>query len=393
MRELLDILKQAHTCQQQGIRCAIATVVKTEGSVYRKLGARLLLCETGEMVGAISGGCLEGDLFNRAQDLFYGEAAPQLVTYDHRSPEDLVWGLGLGCNGAVQVLLEPVSASLSPSHLAFVERCLGSQRAGVMVTVLQGNGQLHLGDRLWFHPDGSLSSSFDLGKIPVGLLDQLLHHPALQRPIPQSARNTTLRFANDRSSQPLTDGSNPDPKTVLELSIEVIHPQIHLVIWGGGTDAVPLVNFAHQLGWRTTVVDHRPGFAAPHRFPQADQVLWHEDLSHIPKLAATAGVIMTHHYPSDLALLPQLLALNLPYLGLLGPKHRAHRLLADLAQQDIFPNPYQWQQLHTPIGLDIGANSPDTIALAIVAEIQMVLAQGSGQKLCDRPTPTTAHRP
>jgi len=171
--------------------------------------------------------------------------------------------------------------------------------------------------------------------------------------------------------------------------IEVIHPLVPLLVFGSGYDTIPVVHLAKHLGWHVTVIDDRPGYLRGDRFPQVDQILWCElNDSHSYKhllTPQTVAVVMTHRYLSDLAFLKTLIPSQVRYLGVLGPKRRMQKLWDDLSEENIITTSAQEQRIYNPVGLDIAAETPQEIALSIVAEIQAVIGGGRGSFLRDRP--------
>lgn len=366
MKERQEILHAYRNCQRQAQHCAIATVVKTQGAVYRRPGARLLLTEDRRMIGAISGGCLEGDVFEQAQSIMQG-GDPILVQYDTTSSDDIVWGLGLGCNGVVDVLIESLSDQTAQHVLAFIE----TQQIGAIATLFRVEGApiARVGDRCIISQDITFNT-IENAKLTSLITEDLQKVLTLKK-----SKVTSYRILN----------------TTVEVLLEYIKPPIPLVIFGAGQDTLPVVQIARQLGWHITVCDHRPDYANRDRFPLANQILCCQpnDLINYPQLftESTVVVIMTHHYLYDLELLKQYLPSRVHYIGLLGPKQRSQRLLHDLNATGFTPRNEQLSRLHNPIGLDIGTETPEEIALAIVAEIQAVLAQRQGGFLRDRNAP------
>ncbi|MGA7933930.1 MAG: XdhC family protein [Kovacikia sp.] len=368
MKELQTILKAFEQTQNLGQRSAIATVVKTTGSVYRRPGARMLLTETGQMVGAISGGCLESDVFEQAKPLLFQNSPPLVVRYDTTASDDLIWGLGLGCNGSVHVLLESLGTESARSQLEWVADCFQRKEPAAIATLfhVEGNVEAEIGDRLYLQPDGTVVNR---------IADQQLANRLLR-----DADRILTAGKTQVVSYPLAGGS-------VEGLIEVIHPPTSLLIFGAGYDAIPVVHLAKQLGWHVTVIDHRPTVATPDRFPHADDILVchpKELHTHLNLNSRMVAVVMTHHYLHDQTLLRSLLPSPIQYLGVLGPKQRTQQLLADLRSDGVVPTHQQQHRLFHPVGLDIGAETPEEIALAIVAEIQAVLAERSGGHLRSR---------
>jgi xanthine dehydrogenase accessory factor len=324
MREL-DAILSAWTDESS----ILATVVDVIGSAYRKSGARMLITRDGRRIGSISGGCLESDIVKKAW--WWTESGPVVRTYDGIGGSQ---EFGLGCNGIVRILVERTSAELRD----FLEVCRVQRRSGVVATVL---GQ---GARLFLYPNGRLHGD-------------PLHHALIGEM--EDAR------IERQSRLVVHDGA--------EVFIEVIPPPLPLLVFGAGDDAMPVVRFAKQLGWHVTVVDGRPAYAKQQRFPQADQITNSPEID--PNCAA---IVMNHNYRRDRSVLETLLQSNLQYIGLLGPRYRSEQMLNELGLSD-------WpENLHAPAGLDIGANTPETIALSIVAQIQAVIAGRKGLALSNR---------
>lgn len=370
MNELQAILAAFELSQKSGETTFLATVVKTQGSTYRRPGARMLITSTSQMVGAISGGCLEQDVFEHSrQRMQTGE--PIVVIYDTTADEDIVWGLGLGCNGVVQVLIERLDLDSDRTPIAFLQECLRNRQPGVLATVfcVEGAVRVKLGARLMLSSDGRVNTD--------------IKEPSLAAAI-------TLDADSARSTQQSTSNKYQLSSGSAEVFIEVIQPLTRLIIFGAGYDAIPVARFAKALGWHVTVVDSRPADATLKRFPMADNiVLAHPEVTQERVLvdSGTVAVVMTHNYLHDLQLLKTLLPSPWRYLGILGPRSRTKRLLEDLRQAGFIPTEAQLQRLYGPVGLDIGADTPEEIALSIVAEIQAVLANRSGGLLRDRKEP------
>lgn len=346
MRELRDILDALAEAHRRGERAALGTVIRVRGSTYRREGARLLIRADGRTVGSVSGGCLEGDIAEIAQDvLATGQA--RLAQYDLTSDDDAVWGLGLGCNGAIDVLIEPVAGDL-PARL---RRAIDDRRALVMATLISGPEGLRPGARLYLSeqgaPDGSLGD------------------PALDAEAVAAAR---AQFDSRRSAVVSLKAS----RGPAEVFVEVLAPPLPLLICGAGHDVIPVVRLAHELGWWVMVADSRPAYATRERFPGADEVVLTDDAD-VPRRVRidrqTYVVVMTHNFLHDRTLLRGLLTTPARYIGLLGPRARTDRLLADLAQEGVVLDDVQRARIFAPVGVDLGAETPEEIALTILAEI------------------------
>ncbi|MBI4749045.1 MAG: XdhC family protein [Acidobacteria bacterium] len=336
---------------------ALATVVSVKGSVYRRPGARMLISTQGHSLGAISGGCLEGDVVERASQVMTS-GQPQLVVYDTTSDGDTVWGLGMGCNGEVQVLIEPVSAGTDPHPIKMLETLLSESAPLVWAMVVKTTdlNSVSVGSHLLLRSDESVESS-----IPNQALAKLLVADAGQ----------VFRHQKSELKEYLVEG------VATEVFLEFLESPQPLVIFGAGYDALPLVALGKELGWQVSVIDHRPAFARAERFPLANQVIQShpENISnHVKLTPRTVAVVMTHNYQRDGEILKALLPFPLPYIGMLGPKRRTDALLNDLQGAGFEITPDQRQRIFGPVGLDIGAETPEEIALSIIAEIRAVIS-------------------
>lgn len=363
MKELQDIIT-AFEQIKRGQMTAIATVVKTKGSTYRRPGGRMLMSEAGEMVGAVSGGCLENDVFERAKQVM-ATGEPILAKYDPGVTEEIIWALGLGCNGAVYILIEPLN-----QQLTFINDCLRDRKIGVLATVFS-----------------------TVGTVPAKVGNHLILNDKIQK---SEIADATLTQAIINDAQAALDKQQSIVKTYqletgsVEVFIEVIKPPTPLIIFGAGQDAVPVAGFARDLGWNVTVVDHRPTYLTQKRFSTADNLIHTAPDAahkHLSLDQNTVALVMTHNYFHDREHLKMLLPSSVCYIGVLGPKSRTAELLEDLHSQGVVYTQEQLSRLYAPVGIDIGADTPVEIALSIVAEIQAVLANRSGGLLKDRVGP------
>ena len=329
--------------RDRGEPLVLATISHTLGSTYRKAGAQMLFAADGGAAGLLSGGCLESDLMERARSVLSG--APAVAHYDTRSSDDLIWGIGLGCEGAMSILMTRLDRANEYQPYAFVEDC---RRRGV-----PGNFALVTHSTNAAYPLGAAFRSDAVSPIPASVADVL--------------RNTTgLRAATTLE----TDGA-----TFLIAPVD-LPPR--LLVLGAGPDAMPLVEIAGLMNWHVTVLDHRPAYAVAERFPHAQRVALNPAAELARELRAArydAAIVMSHHLLSDQAYLAALAENDaIPYVGLLGPAPRRARLMQEIGERSQLLT----GRLHGPIGLDIGARTPETIALAIVSEIQAVLAGRPG---------------
>jgi xanthine/CO dehydrogenase XdhC/CoxF family maturation factor len=373
MRDLLDILAAAERSAAAGEVATLATVVRVEGSSYRLPGARMLVDAAGRRTGSVSGGCLESDVARRGR-LLSADRPTTVVRYDASddgSGEDAAWGFALGCNGSIDVLIERLSPT--SDALRFVQRCVRDRCRGAVMHVFQVDGDLDVspGVRLAVLGDGTVAHD------PAGLAARFDAVGADAIDCVRSGESGTVVYE--------TAGGR------LHVLAEAVVPPVPVVIFGGGPDAVPLVAAAKGLGWHVTVCDRQSGHARADRFPLADAVVVAGAdavaAGRVPLSADTVAVVMTHHYPEDRALLGALLRSPARYVGILGPRARTDRALADwLASGERF-TPEQLVRLHAPVGLDLGGDGSEAVALSVVAEILATLSRRPGGPLRDRAGP------
>jgi xanthine/CO dehydrogenase XdhC/CoxF family maturation factor len=337
MAELRQILELWRAARAQGDDVCLATVVRVEGSAYRKPGARMLLTSSGLRAGTISGGCLEGEVQKKAWWLT--ENGPSVQRYSSFFDEDSEMPYGLGCGGTVHVLLERGEA---------VDRTLRALAHGVderadiaIVSSIDTNSRGARGPRVILSSDGCIFHAEEM----------------------ETWREFAETALRDQKSSWQDNGA---------IFVEYVPPPPALYIFGAGDDAQPLVEFAHRLGWRITVVDGRSNLARPERFPLASNVQVSRAFQDIQPESRDAAVILTHSYEQDRAALRALLSRQLAYVGILGPRLRTERLLGSVAHDVGVSVDECRSQLHSPVGLDIGAKDPVSIALSIIAEIHAV---------------------
>ena len=329
----------------------LATVIHTEGSTYSKAGRHILIRASGEHVGLLSGGCLEGDLADQARSVF-ATGAPQIITYDMRDAADDLWGIGLGCNGMMQILLQRLSDAnrWQPFTALAAAMSRTTPCTAAMITVSDASQM----------PPGACFIDGGSGRWQAA--DQGAHYPFPDQDL-AGTLPTIIRHNDPASCEVLHWRIDPWPR---------------LLLLGAGPDAVPVVQLAAILGWEITVADHRPHYIESAEFSAADRLVL-VDANRIDQMLPldqySAIVIMSHHIDTDRGYLRQLAGGPLnpdSYLGILGPSARRAKLLGelDLADTDFA------RRLRGPVGLDIGGDSPETIALSLISEIQS----------CRRPT-------
>lgn len=357
MKEISEILKAYTEAKSAEKKTALATVVKVEGSSYRQPGARMLVTEDGELTGAISGGCLEGDALRKAL-LSIHQKQNKLITYNTNNEEDIEVGLQLGCNGIVHILFEYIDEEVSKNPIQLLQQLELERKEAVVVTVFSlKRNAIQQGTTLFYREENQILSHND------EVLDLI------------SDVNEVLKTKTSIVKKLQTEN---------EALIEYINPPISLVIAGAGNDVQPLVKIASILGWKITVGDGRATHAVEKRFPKADKVnaVKPEDfLENITIDNQTYFVLMTHNYKYDLAVLKLLLNTNCQYIGILGPKTKLNRMLDDLQNEGITVSEEQLERIYSPVGLDIGAETSEEIALSIVSEIKAFSAGKNGTSL------------
>ncbi len=351
MSDFAVILPLWQTLTAAGTEYVLATVVAVEGSGYRKAGAMMLIAQDGRRAGTISGGCLEAEVARKA--FWRTEDGPCIRKYSTQS-EDGEVPYGTGCGGIVHILLER-SATAAP-YLAHLGAAFEARIACAVATVLDGPS---LGQR-------GFSSTADHGR---SSLDSFAETSLQQH---QSFDSTLAA---------------PRPAAV-RVQYYRARPALH--VFGAGDDALPLVRFAAELGWFLTISDGRSNLATTARFPSAHTaaVLAPGPLSLPEMKAPDAAIVMTHSLEQDTRILAALLETPLAYLGVLGPARRTREILESIAAARSLAGPGLASQvdtwfarIHAPMGLDLGGNSPATIALEIIAEVQQILSAGTAKPL------------
>jgi xanthine dehydrogenase accessory factor len=340
-----------------GRALALGVLVDTAGSTYRKPGALMLIAANGEYAGLISGGCLEGDLREHARAVIE-TGAGRVLRYDLRASDDLLWGLGLGCEGAMQILLLQSAPADGWQPLGHLAEALAAHRATAVAVLVESSDPALAVGRVVL--PGATPGAPGAPAVPAGTPARAL--PAVQAALDAATAARQVRWLDDPTGRWF----------LVPLSLP---PRILLL--GAGPDALPVVEFAARLDWKVTLADHRPAYAVAAHFPSAERVVLTrpEELSTALALERfDAAVVMSHHLPSDLAYLRALAASVVPYVGLLGPPARRERLIAELGCDAERLR----TRLHAPVGLPLGGRTPESIALAIVAQLHSFV-HGAGE--------------
>ena len=361
MKELRSIVQAYHSIDLSQTRAALATVVRVEGSSYRRAGARMLVLDDGTYLGGISGGCLEGDALRRAQK---GIALrrPSVITYDTTQDDDYQIGVGLGCQGIVDVLFTPLDPEDPNNPLQLLSGLTGIRHPAIVVAITGSPDPSTLGRTLLYTDDISFLQSFPIPGIATGVLDDL------------------KKALAERSSRTIIYESTPAAVAPVKIFIEVLLPATHLVAYGGNYDIRTLLLLAKELGWDTTVVLNTA---------RADRLLLTAATRVVDSKGGdtpriddyTAVLLMSHDYRTDSRNLQNVLPSAARYIGLLGPHKRAEKIFEAFAAEGHPISVTDRQRIYAPAGLDIGAATPEEIALSILAEVRSHFSGRQGMSL------------
>ena len=345
----------------------LATVVRISGSSYGGVGTRMVAKVDGTTVGIVSGGCLESDLAEHARDV-HRRREPRVVTYDTRADDDTAWGLGLGCNGLIDVLLEPLPPVQAATVGRLLDHALSAKSPSVLATVIRSEG----------------------GETAPSVGAHVLFSDETAETAGAWGDNVVLSELRRYIADALNAGRQGLVREVegVEIAFEVVKPAVHLIVCGTGPDVLPLVRISTELGWDVSVIDHRP-LTPDHsaRFPRARvlECTVPSTLDGVVRTTpATAAVVMSHHFARDLEYVRALIASDAAYIGVLGPRARSERMLAAMTDGE---RTRAEARMFAPVGLDIGGDGPEAIALSVVGEISAVIDGRSAGHLRDRNAP------
>ncbi len=361
MKEIITLLDLFE--KRKAGTAALATVVNVEGSSYRRTGARMLMFEDGTWKGGISGGCLEKDVLKNAK-LVMLEGKARIIRYDTNqdSPDNI--GVGLGCNGIIDILISPIKAGHERNPLEVLKDCTASRQSNLLITVIKNDSSIR----------------WEAG--------EMFRIEDVQNFI-QKSGSFKKRFEEDVKTV-LTKGKTQildyqlNKAGSFSLLLEVLSPNIHFIIIGNNYDIYPMTDLAAVLGWNISLVANpmkldksifRKGKIYPSQNGQTPE---------IKTDAHTAVILMSHDYATDLRNLKYFLHSEVGYIGILGPKKRGEQLFNDLKKENITATEEQFNRIFTPTGLDIGANTPEEIALSVLSEIRAFFANRQGGYLRKR---------
>lgn len=342
-----NLLQSYADWSRDGRPLVLATVYETVGSTYSKAGAQMLITDDGRFRGMLSGGCLEGDLAERAK-IVAETGEPQNVSYDLAANDSELWGLGVGCDGLMRIFLQPLSAEDQYEPFETIAKGLQGDVDEIIVTVVASDiDALHPGATMV-----SVSGRNTFSNVPTEFLSKF------------EAATATVSLQHKSSLEKVSGDTG-----VAILLCSRLSPPPSVLILGAGLDAEPVVRFAAELGWRVTLQDHRSAYIDAGSFEDAEHVMCvpvgtvSEGLN-LDRFAA--AIVMSHHLTSDRQYLAQLADSRIPFIGLLGPPSRRQKLLLELGEKAADLE----ARLQGPVGIDIGGRGPAAIALSIVAGVQ-----------------------
>ncbi len=368
MKEIKAIIKAYDELDKSLVRAAIATVVRVEGSSYRRTGARMLVLDNGQWVGGISGGCLEGDALKRAR-LAINNSHPTLITYDTSEDDPHQIGVGLGCNGIIDVLFCPLDFNDTNNPLEVLKSCiLSNRKTHTLITVTTINcdfGDVNPGQLIQYKGPESLA---------------LFRNTDLEKSLEQAIKQQIVDKKSGSLSIKTADGKS------LAVFIEILPPEIHVVLIGHQYDVYPMCRLLKEIGWRVSIVAElikiNTKIAA-----LADQIIVPSAFPEMLIDEHTAIILMSHDYKTDKLNLPKALKTAAPFIGMLGPKIRSEKIWKELAEDGQSIAESEMERIYAPLGLDIGAQSPEEIALSLAAGIRAAFAQRDGSFLKYRTSP------
>lgn len=368
MKEIKAIIKAYNELDKATQQAALATVVRVEGSSYRRTGARMLVMDNGTWIGGISGGCLEGDALKRAR-LAINSSRPTLITYDTSEDDPHQIGVGLGCNGIIDVLFCPLDFDDPQNQVEILKTCVQDSREThtlITITGLDGEWQLPKTGKIFKYTGPASLNIFGNIIFENALEQQIQHQIAEKKSAPHSFESQ--------------DGRKAD------LFIEILPPEIHVVLIGHQYDVYPMSRLFKELGWRVSIVAELIKVNSLIT-AIADEVRAPSEFPDLTIDEHTAIILMSHDYKTDKKNLPKVLSTNAAYIGMLGPRVRSERIWHELEQEGRVITGDEMARIYAPLGLDIGALNPEEIALSLAAGIRAAFSGRDGSFLRDRRSP------
>ena len=370
MKEIKAIISAYDKMEKAAVHAALATVVRVEGSSYRRTGARMLVMDDGVWVGGISGGCLEGDALKRAR-LAITKSESSLITYDTTEDDAHQIGVGLGCNGIIGVLFTPLDYQNKNNPVEILKSCvLANRQTHILITVTELKGtwdNIKAGEVVQYNEQEDL---------------KIFGDASLEKKLEEKINQQTGNSKSAPQHFELADGRG------LSVFIEILLPEIHLILMGHQYDVYPLARLIKEIGWHATVVSN-PLKVNSGIVSSVDKVYGHDQWKDMVTDRYSAILLMSHDYKTDKINLPEALRTDASYVGMLGPKVRAEKILRELEEDGKPVSHKDKERIYAPAGLDIGALSPEEIALSLIAEVRAVFSKREGGFL--RLRQTTIH--
>lgn len=363
MKEIKSILQLYNSFKNSNEKCAIAQVVRVEESSYRREGARMLVFESGVFEGGISGGCLEGDALKRSQIAILKQQ-PSIVTYDTSKENEI--GVGLGCNGVIDVLISPISEN--SSTLKMLQKCVSDRGEHVIATVTALNSDIDaipLGRSFYYDRDTSSLEDCEHNALRNFLQDKI--HDVLE-----NKKSKTYHFEEESAQA--------------SVFIELIPPQFHLAIYGDNYDVYPMLEMAKLMDWDVSLVGNVQKLKKE-KLQSVTNIYLKDGVARPVIDDRTAIILMAHDYKTDYTNLQQLIKSPSPYIASLGPRKRFDKMIGEFKANGIEFSQEEQDRIFAPCGLEIGANTPEEIAMSLFSEILGVFSGNTGGMLRNKKGP------
>ncbi|WP_276388962.1 XdhC family protein [Eudoraea chungangensis] len=360
MKEIKSILQLYNSYKNSPEKCAIAQVVRVEESSYRREGARMLVFESGVFEGGISGGCLEGDALRRSQVAILRQQ-PSIVTYDTSLENEI--GVGLGCNGIIDVLISPISEN--SSTLEMLEKCVSDRGFHIIATITDTNMEadnIPLGKSFYYDKESETLEDCKHDGLRIFLQEKI-------QEVLQNHKSKTYKFEKDELE--------------VRVFIELIPPQFHLAIYGDNYDVYPILELAKLMDWDVSLVGNIQKLKKQ-KLQSVNNIYLKEDEARPDIDSRTAIILMAHDYKTDYANLLNLINSDSIYIASLGPRKRFDKMIAEFKANGIEFTEEELNRIYAPCGLEIGANTPEEIALSLFSEILSVLSGKKGGMLREK---------
>lgn len=363
MKEIKAIIDTYNIIDKEKTKAALATVVRVEGSSYRRTGARMLVMDDGVWVGGISGGCLEGDALKRAR-FAISRSESTLITYDTTEDDEHQIGVGLGCNGIIDVLFTPINYNSAKNPVEILKTCMESRRKTHILITFTSLKNINL-------------DNLKAGDVIEYLGIESLSHIRDKEIIHQIFAAIESQILIGKSAPMKIDAEQGGK---VAFFIELLPPEIHLVLMGNQYDVYPLTRLSKEMGWKVTIVAN-PLKVNNKISKMADEIVLPENFTDILFDNHTAVILMSHDYKTDKNNLPKAIKTDASFIGMLGPRVRSEKIFKELSEEGISISETDFQRIHAPVGLDIGAVSPEEIALSLLSEIRASFSNRDGHFL------------